>query len=318
MKILRGSVAALAVLLIAAGCGGGALAPGDGEGEELYIFLPKSLDNPYWVDARKGMKAEAKKLGVKAEFLGPQTADAGEQVEIFENAISRNPAGIAVSPNEPETVKATISRAREQGIPVIAWDSPVPDSEVQAYVGTNNVIAGRQAAKALAEALGEEGKVAVLSGSLTALNARQRLEGFKEGLKEYPDIEIVATEITGESVAGSTSKAENLLQAQPDLDAFFGVTGADVPGAGGAVKQDGSCDEITVAGFDVVPQGIDLMQDGCVHALISQRPYGMTRQALEMLQTLHEGEELEKESVDTGVITVTPDNLDQFLEEAPH
>ena len=318
---MKRSITLVAIVLgvfVAGGCGGGALSSGGGEEEELYVFLPKSLDNPYWVDARKGMKAEAKKLGVKAEFLGPQQADAGKQVEIFENALNRNPAGIAVSANDPETVKATIAMAKEQDVPVIAWDSEVPDSEVLAYVGTDNVAAGEQAADALAETMNEEGKVGILAGSVTALNARQRLEGLKKGLKQYPDIEIVTTEITGESVSGATSKGENLLQAQSDLDALFGVTGADAPGAALAVKQAGKCGDIQVAGFDVVPQGVELMKEGCIQALISQKPYGMTRQALEMLHSLNAGEELEQESVDTGVVSVFEDDLDQFLKDAPH
>lgn len=318
MKRLITLVVVVVGVFVAAGCGGGALSSGGGGDEELYVFLPKSLDNPYWVDAREGMKAEAEKLGVEAEFLGPQQADAGEQVEIFENALNRNPAGIAVSANDPETVKATIAQAKERDIPVIAWDSEVPDSEVLAYVGTDNVAAGEQAAEALAKTMNEEGKVGVLAGSVTALNARQRLDGLKKGLKQYPDIEIVTTEITGESVSGATSKAENLLQAQSDIDALFGVTGADVPGAALAVKQAGACGEIQVVGFDVVPQGVELMKEGCIQALISQKPYGMTRQALRMLSSLNEGEELEQKSVDTGVVTVYEDNLDQFLKNAPH
>src|SRR5688572_2865077 len=52
------------------------------QGAELYVFLPKSLDNPYWDAARKGMEARAKELGVQAEFLGPDTADAAKQVAI--------------------------------------------------------------------------------------------------------------------------------------------------------------------------------------------------------------------------------------------
>ena len=318
---MKRSITLVAIVLgvfVAGGCGGGALSSGGGEKEELYVFLPKSLDNPYWVDARKGMKAEAKKLGVKAEFLGPQQADAGKQVEIFENALNRNPAGIAVSANDPETVKATIAMAKDKDIPVIAWDSEVPDSEVLAYVGTDNVAAGEQAAEALAKTMNEEGKVGILAGSVTALNARQRLEGLKKGLKQYPDIEIVTTEITGESVSGATSKGENLLQAQSDLDALFGVTGADAPGAALAVKQAGKCGDIQVAGFDVVPQGVELMKEGCIQALISQKPYGMTRQALEMLHSLNAGDELKQESVDTGVVSVYEDNLDQFLKDAPH
>ena len=318
MKRLVALVAIVMGVFVATGCGGGALSAGGGEDEELYVFLPKSLDNPYWFDARKGMKAEAKELGVTAEFLGPQTADAGKQVEIFENALNRNPAGIAVSANDPETVKATIARAREMDIPVLAWDSEVPDSQVLAYVGTDNVAAGEQAAEALAKTMNEEGKLGVLAGSVTALNARQRLDGLKKGLKQYPDIEIVTTEITGESVSGATSKAENLLQAQPDLEALFGVTGADAPGAALAVKQAGNCGDIQVAGFDVVPQGVELMKEGCIQALIAQKPYGMTRRALGMLHSLDKGEELKQESVDTGVLTVYEDNLGEFLKDAPH
>lgn len=312
-------LAAIAMgVFVAAGCGGGALSAGGGEDEELYVFLPKSLDNPYWFDARKGMNAEAKELGVTAEFLGPQTADAGKQVEIFENALNRNPAGIAVSANDPETVKATIARAREMNIPVLAWDSEVPDSEVLAYVGTDNVAAGEQAAEALAKTMNEKGTVGVLAGSVTALNARQRLDGLKKGLKQYPDIEIVTTEITNESVSTATSKAESLLQAQSGIDALFGVTGADAPGAALAVKQAGNCGDTQVVGFDVVPQGVELMKEGCIQGLISQKPYGMTRQALKMLHSLDKGEELERKAVDTGVLTVYEDNLNQFLKEAPH
>ncbi len=318
MKRLVALVAIAMGVFVATGCGGGALSAGGGEDEELYVFLPKSLDNPYWFDARKGMNAEAKELSVTAEFLGPQTADAGKQVEIFENALNRNPAGIAVSANDPETIKATIARAREMDIPVLAWDSEVPDSEVLAYVGTDNVAAGEQAAEALAKTMNEKGTVGVLAGSVTALNARQRLDGLKKGLKQYPDIEIVTTEITGESVSGATSKAENLLQAQSDLDALFGVTGADAPGAALAVKQAGNCGDIQVAGFDVIPQGVELMKEGCIQALISQKPYGMTRQALKMLHSLDKGEELEQKAVDTGVLTVYEDNLGEFLKDAPH
>ena len=64
-----------------------------------------------------------------------------------------------------------------------------------------------------------------------------------------------------------------------------------MPGAGGAVKQAGKCGQVKVIGFDVVPQGIELMQAGCVDALVSQRPYGMTVKALDLLRDLHNGKQ---------------------------
>jgi ribose transport system substrate-binding protein len=259
------------------------------------------------------MEAEMAKLGVKAEFLGPEKSDAAKQVAIFESVIARKPAAIAVSPNDPKTVEESIAKAMAAGIPVITWDADAPDSQRILYIGTNNVNAGKTAGEELAKAIGGKGKVAILHGALTALNAQQRVEGFKEALKAYPDIQIVAEEPTEDDPAQSLSKAEALLQAYPDLAAFYGVTGVGVPGAAGAVKQANKCDTVKVVGFDVVPQGIEFMRAGCVAALISQRPYGMTAQALDIMRDLHNGKTATEKSIDTGVEVVYPDTLEQFL-----
>jgi ribose transport system substrate-binding protein len=287
-------------------------------GEQLYVFLPKSLDNPYWDDCRKGMEDLAAELGVQAEFLGPDTADAAKQVGIFESVIARNPQGIAVSPNDPATVTAAIAAATAAGIPVFAWDADAPDSERIAYIGTNNVNAGRTAGEELAKAIGGAGQVAVLHGSLTAANANERVQGFEEAMANYPDIEVVAIEPTEDSLATALAKAEQLLQAYPELKAFYGVTGSGVPGASGAVKQANKCGEVQVIGFDVVPQGIEAMREGCAQVLISQRPYGMTQITLQTMYDLYNnGTQVTEEFIDTGVEVVYPDTLEEFL-TTPH
>lgn len=280
-----------------------------------YVFLPKSLNDPYWVDARKGMEAEAKKLGVKAQFLGPDTNDAAAQVQIFDSILATHPAGIAISPNDPSTVKDDIAKATAAGIPVIAWDGPVPGSEVRGYIGTNNVVAGEQAGEALAKAIGGKGKVAVVIGSLTAVNLNQRLQGVKQALAKHPGIQLVATQTSGESVAEAQSASETILQAHPDLAGMIGIGGSDLPGIAGALKSGNKCGAIKSVGFDVVPQGIDGMRNKCVDALISQRPYGMTAQALQILVNYHnKTSKLGKNfNIDTGVVTVTPSTLDSFL-----
>lgn len=280
-----------------------------------YVFLPKSLNNPYWVEAKKGMEAGAAEMGVKAEFLGPDTDDAAKQVSIFESILAKKPLGIAVSPNDPSSVKDVIARATEMGIPVIAWDGPVPDSAVLGYVGTDNVAAGEQEGEALAKAIGNKGKVAVIIGNLGAPNLNQRLEGLKKALAKYPDIQLAATEESGESVATAQSKAETVLQAHPDLAGFAGIGGSDLPGIAGALKSADKCGTIKAVGFDVVPQGIEGMKGGCVDALISQKPFGMTAQALKILIDFHNKKSTlpANFTVDTGVEVVTPDKLDEFL-----
>ena len=289
-------------------------------GSATYIFLPKSLNNPYWVDARKGMEAEAAKLGVTAQFLGPDTDDAAKQVAIFESVLAKKPAGIAISPNDPSSVTAIIALAREAGIPVIAWDGPVANSKVLGYVGTDNVAAGEKEGEALASAIGEKGKVAVVIGNLGAPNLNQRLQGLKKALAKYPGIQIVATQESHESVATAQSLAETLLQAHPDLAGFAGIGGSDLPGIAGALKSANLCGKTMAVGFDVVPQGIQGMKDGCVNALVSQKPFGMTAQALQILVDFHNQKSTlaPNFNVDTGVEVVTPATLDKFLASAPH
>lgn len=320
-RFLKVTVAVAMVALSAAACGqasdtgGGSSTGAAGGSDGSYVFLPKSLNNPYWVDARKGMEDEAKKLGIKAEFLGPDTDDAAKQASIFESILAKKPLGIAISPNDPASVREIITRATEMGIPVIAWDGPVPDSKVLGYIGTDNVAAGEKEGEALAQAIGNKGKVAIIIGNLGATNLNQRLQGVKKALAKYPGIQIVATEESGESVATAQSKAETVLQAHPDLVGFAGIGGSDLPGIAGALKSANKCGTTKAVGFDVVPQGIDGMKGGCVNALISQKPFGMTAQALQILVDFHTKKSTMQPNfnVDTGVEVVTPQTLDEFL-----
>lgn len=324
IRFIKTALAVAAVAFAAAACGtadatstsgGSGSAAASAQGGGTYVFLPKSLNNPYWVDARKGMEDAAAKLGVKAQFLGPDTDDAAKQASIFESILATHPLGIAVSPNDPASVRDIIARATAMGIPVIAWDGPVPDSKVKGYIGTDNVAAGEKEGDALAKAVNNKGKVAVIIGSLGATNLNQRLQGVKKALAKYPDIQVVATEESGESVASAQTKAETVLQAHPDLAGFAGIGGSDLPGIAGALKSANRCGTTKAVGFDVVPQGIDGMKAGCVDALVSQKPFGMTAQALQVLVDFHNGKSSLQDdfNVDTGVEVVTPDTLDAFL-----
>lgn len=288
--------------------------PAASTNEKLYVFLPKGLDNPYWDNCRKGMESEMKKLGVKAEFIGPEKSDATLQVGVIESVIARKPAAIAISPNDPATVNELIAKATAAGIKVITWDADAPDSQRILYIGTDNYNAGGTAAETLSKVLNGKGKVAILNGALTALNAQQRTQGFKDWMaKNAPGIEIVDDQPTNDDANTSASVAEAILQAHPDLAAFYGVTGNGVPGAGVAVKGANKCGQVHIVGFDVVPQGIELMKGGCVDALISQRPFGMTAKALDVMVDLVNGKTYTEKNIDTGVEVVYPDGLDTFL-----
>ena len=302
MEMLRKTCLLLALLLVAAGCGG----PADSEGE-LYVFLPRSLDSQYWVDANEGLEAEAERLNVSAEFLGPTEEDPAKQLTFLEEAIAREPAGIAVAADDTEEVRETVARAREAGINVVSWVSPLPDGVAAAHVGTDHFAAGEEAAGAMAEELGGRGRVALLATDLEQPEARQRMDGFRRGLEARLNVEVVYVGTTGDDLETVPSKVRFLLQSRPDIDALFGVTGPEARGAAEAVRDRDGCGEVRVAGFTAAPATMEQMRAGCVQLLVSQKPYEMTARALRLLNDLESGAEPEDVRVDVNLIS--PDSL---------
>ena len=98
-------------------------------------------------------------------------------------------------------------KAREAGIQVITVDVPAKGVEVTSHIGTDNFTGGQRAAELMGEELGGKGQVAIIDYP-TVQSVVSRIEGFKDGLKAYPDIEIVAqqTGITRAEALFSLSK----------------------------------------------------------------------------------------------------------------
>jgi len=146
---------------------------------KTFALVPKSISVPFYADVEKGCKEEAKKLGVQLVYTGPNTPDEAEQVEILRDVVSRGVSGLAVAPMNADSVTGVIAEARKKGISVITFDSDAPNSERMAYVGTDNLDAGREAGKAFKKMLAK-GKYAIITGGLAAANLNERIKGFKE------------------------------------------------------------------------------------------------------------------------------------------
>ena len=175
-------------------------------------------------------------------------------------------------------------------------------------MGTKHFAAGEEAAGTLAEELGGTGQVALLATSIGEPETRQRMKGFRSGLEAHPDVEVVYTGITGKDLETVPLQVRTMLQSRPELDALFGVTGPEVRSAAEAVKDSGGCGEVRVAGFTATPATLELMRDGCVQLLVSQKPYEVTARALRLLHDLDRGAEPEDVQVDVDLIS--PDNLE--------
>jgi ribose transport system substrate-binding protein len=228
----------------------------------------------YWVAGKDGNAAAAKELGVPAHFEGPSQGQLTAQVSMFNTLAASGATGMFTSVIDPVSEGSVITKAEKKGIDVVAIDSPVPakNAKTFVYVGTPNVTAGEAAGAAMKKALPGGGDVAILTGSLTATNALQRIQGFKQALKGS-NVKVVATDNDNGSAGTAASNADSVIAGNASLKGIYGVYSYDGPAGAVAVKAKGDIGKIKVVADDNEPGTITGLHNGSVYASIIQQPF---------------------------------------------
>lgn len=320
---------AMALLLALAGCARTPKAPIPSGPQKpptrsfRFAVIGKSV-HPYWSEVELGVKAAGEKFGCQTEFFVPQKEDAGQQKARIEAYLASGVDGLAFAASDPSSVNEIIRKAVNQHLPCVALDSDAPDSGRLAYIGTDNRAAGKLAGETLIGLLKGKGTVAICTGSLTALNSRERIEGFKEALRTSPGIRIVNTFNDNEDATRAVTMAENALLAHPDLAAFYGVYAFNGPAAAKAVRAANKAGQVKIVCFDATPEHIQYIKEGIITATLAQRPYMMGWKSVELLYRIKsEGQERvlaslsprEDKKVDTGVDLVTSESLADYQQK---
>jgi len=310
------------MLLIGTSCkeaGGEAAAAG----EITVVVIGKSV-HPYWSNVETGTMDAGEDLGVTAIFWVPTQEDIDAQISTIESYIAQGVDGIAVAPSDPVAMAPYIKKAMDAGIPTITLDTDAPDSERLCYVGTSNKAAGVEAGEAMVDLLPDGGDVAAGTGSLTAMNSLERIEGFEEGI-EGTDITLIEpVNNDGEDSTKALELANSTLVANPDLAGAFGVYAYNGPAWAKAVKEQGLVGDVKIVAFDATDEHIDYVKEGVIQVLVAQREYFQGYKSVELL-TLMAQKGIEEgmaeygvpdsKIVDTGVNVVTLDGLKDYADD---
>jgi ribose transport system substrate-binding protein len=194
------------------------------------------------------------------------------------------------------------------------------------YLGTPNTEAGQQAGETMKKLLGDGGgEVAILTGSLTATNATQRIAGFTKAL-EGSKVKIVQTLNDDADPARALSNGQSALQANPNLKGIYTVWSYDGPAAGQAVQAAGKTGQVQVVADDAEPKTVQFVRAGVIQAMVLQRPYQQGYLGVYLLTAMKVlgADATEKivspfvtqadgvETLSSGIGLVTKDNLDKF------
>lgn len=269
-----------------------------------------TLNNPFFVQVRAGAQAEAKKLGVDLTVTDAQN-DASQQANQLQNFTSSGLSAIIVNPVDSDAAGPSVRSANKADVPVVAVDRGVNKADTAALVASDNIAGGVQGAKALADKLGGKGKIVILQGQAGTSASRERGQGFAEGLKDYPGIQVVAKQPADFDRTKGLDVMTNLLQAHPDID---GVFAENDEMALGAVKALGSKagESIQVVGFDGTPDGLKAVRAGTLYASVAQQPSQLGRIAVDNALKAVDGKKV-TQNVKVPVKVVTKENVASFV-----
>ncbi|AQZ53704.1 substrate-binding domain-containing protein [Martelella mediterranea] len=269
----------------------------DGIGASLL-----TQQHPFYIELAKAMTEEAKAQNVPLE-VSIANQDLSKQLADIEDFIVKGVDVIVISPVDSKGALAAIMKARQAGIKVITVDIPVEGAEVTSYIGTDNYTGGVKAGELMAKELGGKGKVAIIDYP-TVQSVVNRINGFKDAIAKHPDIEIVAQQ-TGITRAEALAAAQNMLQANPDIDGIFGFGDDAALAAGVAVKAAGLQDQVKVIGFDGMQEARDAVDSNPVMVgVIQQFPDQMGKLAVDTAIKVIAGEDVAAEQpIVPGVYT---------------
>lgn len=239
-----------------------------------------TLNNPFFVELRRGAEAKARELGVRLIVVDAQDRPS-KQISDIEDLIQRKVDLIIINPTDSAAVVPAIEAANRARIPVITVDRAASGGTVVVHIASDNVAGGRMAADFIAQALKGRGKVAMLVGIPGTSAARDRGEGFESQLKKYPGIQLVAKQTANFNRAEGMKVMENILQAHPDINAVFAQNDEMALGAIEAIKAAKKLGQIIVVGFDAIPDAIKAVERGEMAATIAQQPALMGSLAVE-------------------------------------
>jgi len=273
--------ALLTLLLMLTGCGPGAPTQvGGGTGEDgspkvkgVIGVSVLTLTNPFFKVIGDTIRSEAAKHGYDVVVVSGEF-DVVKQQNQVKDFIVKRVAAIVLCPCESRSIGPAIKEANTAGIPVFTADiaSLADDAQVVSHIATDNYGGGKQAGKAMIEALGGKGgKIAVLDIK-QAESCLLRVKGFKEVLAEYnaahkdAQLTIVAElPADGKRDKGLTA-TEDVLSRHRDLAGIFAINDPSALGALAALEKAGVADQVVIVGFDGQASGKQAIKEGKIYA----------------------------------------------------
>lgn len=302
---------------VMAGCGSSA--PADdgettadaGDGAYKIALIQQHQTNAFQIAVSDAAEAKAEEMGVDLTILSADQ-DAATQISQIEQCVSEGFDAILFEPVDPDGLRDAAKSAADNGVVMINVISACTDWEdagISAVSYGDNVKAGETEMQKVADLLGGKGNIAILTGPSGDAGGLQRMEGYENVLKNYPDmVQVVAPADCQWDTAQAQATVESWLSAY-DLDAIICENDGMAVGAGNAA---GANSGIVIAGVDGTPDGFEAINDGRITGTVSQNGGAMAANAIEAAVTLLDGGTLDENVIITDNTWIDASNVAEY------
>lgn len=283
-------------------------------------IIVKNTTNPFLLKSIAGAEKAAKDMGFQCISLSPARQDSlDDQVKVMENAIEMGVDGIILHPIDSNGIMPAIRKADAAKIPVAVIGTPAAE-QTFLRTGVDYFQTGVHITNAVAKLMGKKGKLIILEGPPGAQNAIERLQGIHEALKNYPNIQVVASQTTNFKRTEGMQVTENLLQKYPDVNAIIACNDESAIGAIQALKEAGLVGKVIVGSFDGNQDGSAAIKNREMAITYNTDPFGSTYMAAAyIVQFLNDGTKPQKffvpfpSALDDPIIT--KNNIDHYIKD---
>ncbi len=274
-----------------------------------FVLIPKS-DN-IWYDA---VKTGAEKAGAEYEQLGikiniewncPPTIDYNAHLQTIKAQAKTHPDGLAIACISLTTDTRLINSSVRAGLNVVTFDTDAPDSLRKTFIGhTGNYQDGAELGEFLAKKLDYTGRIGLLTGTLTAPNHIERVNGFKDTIEKYQNIQIAFSRPDNDDLHKATQIIEKSLGIYSGIKGFFCSNATGTIGCARAVQSAGKAELTHIVGMDNLPETTGFIKTGVIDAVKAQNQQPIGYWTIKYLVAINQGEVVPKQHpTDSRLIT---------------
>jgi ABC-type sugar transport system substrate-binding protein len=281
----------------------------------------KGVENPFFATMRDGVMATVRGNKARLAFSAASgLQDTAGQASALESLGTERASCYVVNPiNKTNLVEPLSHVARDT--PIVNIDSPVDQEaakalgvRITAYVGTDNLAAGRLAADAMARAVDRGARVAVIGGIPGDATSESRTRGFTDGAQgRFNVVQISAADFDR---GRARLAAAEILRARPPVVGVFAVNDEMALGTADAVTAAGEGRSVAVIGVDGIPEALGAVKSGTLSATVAQYPYTVGQLGVEACLATIRGKAVPANIV-APVQVVTTDNVARAQAQFP-